>query len=184
MLGALRDACRRFSIDTDRVFLTGHGMGGDAAWDIAIAHPDVWAGVIPIMAVADKFVGRYAKNAPYVAWYFVDGELDGDKCARNARELDRYLKPNTDITVVEYLGRGYEPFGDEIQRLFDWMGAAAAEDAEGDRLRHDAAVGQFLLVAGGRRAAGEIDGRRPAPGRRRKGRGRSASKANAWRRTR
>jgi hypothetical protein len=23
---------------------------------------------------------------------------------------------------VEFLGRGYEPFGDEIQRLFDWMG--------------------------------------------------------------
>jgi len=121
VLGALRDACRRFSIDTDRVFLTGHGMGGDAAWDIAIAHPDVWAGVIPIMAVADRFVGRYAKNAPYVAWYFVDGELDGDHMARNAREFDRYLKPNTDITVVEYLGRGSEPFGDEIQRLFDWM---------------------------------------------------------------
>jgi pimeloyl-ACP methyl ester carboxylesterase len=121
VLGALRDACRHFSIDTDRVFLTGHGIGGDAAWDIAIAHPDVWAGVIPVVAVADKYVGRYAKNAPYVAWYVLGGELDGDKLSRNATQLDRYLKPNTDITVVEYLGRGYEPFGDEIQRLFDWM---------------------------------------------------------------
>ncbi|HEX4414812.1 MAG TPA: peptidase, partial [Lacipirellulaceae bacterium] len=122
VLGALRDACRRFSIDTDRVFLTGHGMGGDSAWDIAIAHPDVWAGVMPVVAVADKFVTRYAKNAPYVAWYVVGGELDGDKMSRNAQQLDRYLQPNTDITVVEYLGRGYEPFGDEIQHLFDWMG--------------------------------------------------------------
>ncbi len=122
VLGALRDACRRFSVDTDRIFLTGHGIGGDAAWDIAIAHPDVWAGVIPIAAVSGKFVGRYAENAPYVAWYMVDGELDGDKMSHNAREYDRYMKPNTDITVVEYLGRGYEPFGDEIQRIFDWMG--------------------------------------------------------------
>ena len=55
VLGALRDACRRFSIDTDRVFLTGHGIGGDAAWDIALAHPDLWAGVIPIVAVADRY---------------------------------------------------------------------------------------------------------------------------------
>ena len=31
-------------IDTDRVFLTGHSMGGDAAWDIGLAHPDLWAG--------------------------------------------------------------------------------------------------------------------------------------------
>jgi hypothetical protein len=122
VLGALRDACRRFAIDTDRVFLTGHGMGGDAAWDLGLAHPDIWAGVTPIVAKADRYVGRYAKNAPYLSWYVVAGELDGDKMAHNARELDRYLKPNTDITVVEYLGRGYEPFGDEIQRLFDWMG--------------------------------------------------------------
>ncbi len=122
VLGALRDACRRFAIDTDRVFLTGHGIGGDAAWDIALAHPDLWAGVIPFVARAGRYVERYAKNAPYLNWYIVAGELDGDKMARNAQELDRYMKPNNDVTVVEYLGRGFEPFGDEIQRLFDWMG--------------------------------------------------------------
>ncbi len=121
VLGAVRDACRRFAVDTDRVYLTGHGVGGDAVWDIAIAHPDVWAGVIPVCAVASRYVGRYADNAKYVPWYIVGGELDGDKMSRNAREIDRYMEPKTDITVVEYLGRGYEPFGDEIQRLFDWM---------------------------------------------------------------
>jgi hypothetical protein len=120
VLGSLRDACRKFSIDLDHVYLTGHGLGGDCVWDIALAHPDIWAGVIPFCAVADKYVLRYAKNAPYVSWYIVDGELDGDKIAKNATQLDRYLKPNTDITVIEYLGRGYEPYGDEIQRIFDW----------------------------------------------------------------
>jgi pimeloyl-ACP methyl ester carboxylesterase len=125
VLGALRDACRRFAIDTDRVYLTGHGTGGDAAWDIALAHPDLWAGVIPIVAVADQYCSRYAKNADYLAWYVVAGELDGDKLSRNARELDRYFTQYTDLTVVEYLGRGFEPFGDEIQRVFDWMGRRA-----------------------------------------------------------
>jgi len=122
VLGSLRDASRRFSIDTDRVFLTGHGIGGDGAWDIALAHPDIWAGVIPFVATADRFCNRYAKNAEYLSWYFVCGELDGDKMARNARELDRYFGRQKDCTVVEFLGRGYEPFGDELQRLFDWMG--------------------------------------------------------------
>ena len=122
VLSSLRDACRRFSIDVDRVFLTGHGIGGDAAWDIAIAHPDLWAGVIPIVATADKYVGRYAENAEYLNWYMVAGELDGDRFARNAVQIDRYMKPKVDITVVEYQGRGYEPFGDEILRIFEWMG--------------------------------------------------------------
>lgn len=122
VLGSLRDACRRFSIDTDRVFLTGHGVGGDAAWDIALAHPDIWAGVMPFVATAERYCLRYGSNAKYVSWYFVCGELDGDKLAHNARELDRYFGRKSDNTVVEYLGRGYEPFGDELQRLFDWMG--------------------------------------------------------------
>jgi hypothetical protein len=122
VLGALRDACRRFSIDTDRIYLTGHGVGGDAAWDIALAHPDVWAGVMPFVATANRYCLRYGDNAKYVSWYFVCGELDGDKMEHNSRELDKYFGRNTDNTVVEYLGRGYEPFGDELQRLFDWMG--------------------------------------------------------------
>ena len=88
------------------------------------------------------------------------------------------MKPNTDITVVEYLGRGYEPFGDEIQRLFDWMGRRAADNAEGVRLRHDAAVGQFLLVARGRRPAGEVDGRAGDLAAAEKAPGRLRSKAN------
>ena len=49
VLDCLRAAFQRFSIDTDRVFLSGYSMGGDAAWDIGLAHPDLWAGVIPIV---------------------------------------------------------------------------------------------------------------------------------------
>ena len=70
VIGALRDACGRFSIDTDRVFLTGHSMGGDAAWDIALAHPDLWAGVVPITALSGKYVERYWQNESAVADVF------------------------------------------------------------------------------------------------------------------
>jgi len=123
VLNSLRDACRRFSIDTDRVFLSGHSIGGDAAWDIGLAHPDLWAGVIPIVAVSDKYCIRYWEyNAPRLPFYVVLGELDGTKLTYNARDLDRYLQRGFNCTVVEYLGRGHEHFSDEILRIFDWMG--------------------------------------------------------------
>jgi predicted esterase len=122
VLGALRDVCRRFRIDTDRVFLTGHSMGGDAAWDIGLAHPDLWAGVLPVVATADKYVSRYWKNAKGLPMYFVAGQLDGNKIAANARDLDRYMKyAGFDALYVEYEGRGHEHFSDEIQRMFEWM---------------------------------------------------------------
>jgi hypothetical protein len=120
-LNSLRDACRRFSIDADRVYLTGHSMGGDAVWDIGLAHPDLWAGVIPISAETDRYCTRYWENAKYVPLYFVIGEKDGSRLAKNAVDLDRYLHRGFDATVVEYQGRGHEDYFDEILRIFDWM---------------------------------------------------------------
>ncbi len=122
VLVSLRDACRRFSVDTDRVFLSGHSMGGNAAWDMGVAHPDQWAGVIPIVAVAEKYCMHYRNNAGLVPFYVVGGELDGDKTKVNSTVLDHYLTKGFDVTFVEYQGRGHEHFYDEIQRIFDWMG--------------------------------------------------------------
>lgn len=128
VLSCLRDAGRRFSIDTDQVFLSGHSVGGDAAWDIGLAHPDLWAGVIPIVAVGDygpqapKYVAQYWENARNLSLYFVMGELDGNKLELNRRDLDRYLRrPQIDVMINEYIGRGHEHFYDEIHRIFDWM---------------------------------------------------------------
>ncbi len=126
VLSVLRNACRRFAIDTDRVFLSGHSAGGTAAWEIGLAHPDLWAGVIPIVPTLNKMIQLYWKNAERVPLYFVCGEMDGDKFVKNATEYDRYLGASKagafDCTVVEFRGRGHEHFSDEIQRLFDWMG--------------------------------------------------------------
>jgi pimeloyl-ACP methyl ester carboxylesterase len=125
VLNTLRDAMRRFSVDTDRVFLSGHSMGGDAAWDIGLAHPDLWAGVIPIVATADKYVRFYRANAERLPMYFVSGERDGNRLADNAPEWDHYLTRSSvrgwDIMVSQYIGRGHENFHDEIQTLFEWM---------------------------------------------------------------
>jgi len=123
VLAVLRDACRRFSIDTDRVFLSGHSMGGDAAWDIGLAHPDLWAGVIPIVANADRYCAFYTDNAEELPMYFIFGEKDGSaRMTENASELDHYFRRVYDVTVVQYRGRGHEDFYSEVLRLFDWMG--------------------------------------------------------------
>lgn len=121
VLAALREACRRFSVDTDRVFLSGHSLGGDAAWDIALAHPDLWAGLIGIAPGAGRYVNHYWHNARTLPIYLVAGELDSGSLARNGMDLDRYFAKGFDVTYVEYRGRGHEHFSDEILRLFAWM---------------------------------------------------------------
>ncbi len=122
VLYSLLDACRHFSVDTDRVFLSGHSMGGDAAWDIGLAHPHLWAGILPVVATADKYVERYWENGRRLPMYFVSGEMDGNKIAQNAPQWNRYLTKHTyNVVVVQYQGRGHEHFHDEIQRMFEWM---------------------------------------------------------------
>lgn len=37
-----------YRIDEDRIYLTGLSMGGFAAWDYMVVHPDLFAAVIPI----------------------------------------------------------------------------------------------------------------------------------------
>lgn len=122
VLAALRESLRRFSVDTDRVFLSGHSMGGDAAWDVGLAHPDLWAGVIAMSPAAGRYVNHYWHNARTVPLYIVAGELDAACFGRNTMDLDRYLTKGFDATYVEYRGRGHEHFSDEIMRIFDWMG--------------------------------------------------------------
>lgn len=126
VMNVLHHVTQRFSIDTDRIFISGHYEGGDAAWDIAGAHPDLWAGVIPISCHCDKYCIHYWKNLKTVPVYFVCGALDpgatGGLILRdNAMVLSRYMQSGYDVTVTEYLGRGHEAFSDEIIRIFDWM---------------------------------------------------------------
>jgi len=121
VLAAVRAACRSFAIDTDRIFLSGHSLGGDAAWDIALAHPDLWAGLVAIVPAADRYVSHYWPNARRLPIYVVGGELDRARLRQNATDLDRYFAKGFDATYVEYQGRGHEHFSDDILRIFDWM---------------------------------------------------------------
>ena len=121
VLGSLREATRRFAIDTDRVFLSGHSLGGDAAWDIALAHPDLWAGLVAVAPGAGRYVSHYWHNARTLPIYVVGGELDAAAIARNGMDLDRCFSKGFDTTYVEYRGRGHEHFSDEILRIFSWM---------------------------------------------------------------
>ncbi len=128
VLYSTKDALRRLSVDTDRVYLSGHGIGGTAAWDIGVSHPDLWGGIVPFNAVASKYINAYFANARQVPLYFVSGELEGyynvSSFPNNAEIFNRYLNRQIDpydVTVVRFIGRGLEGFSDEILNIFDWM---------------------------------------------------------------
>lgn len=48
VMRCIDEAKRRFSVDEDRVYLTGESMGGHGVWAVASRHPDVFAAAAPI----------------------------------------------------------------------------------------------------------------------------------------
>ncbi len=122
-LYCLRDAERTFSIDTDRVFVSGFLSGGSLAWDLAFAHPDLWAGCVPICGIAGKITEKLKRNGEFVSFYGIGGELDGGTLAASQETLNwgMDLSKPFDMTFSLYKGRGAEPFSEETTRVFEWM---------------------------------------------------------------
>jgi len=123
VLAAVRDAMRRVSIDADRIFIVGLADGGSAAWDIALSHPELWAGMINIGGEPTNYVRFYAENGVHVPTLFVFGEIAGSPVTlvRIGDAFDRYMKSDYHSMVVTYRGRGPEHYYEEIHHLFNWM---------------------------------------------------------------
>lgn len=125
VIESLRDARRRFSVDADRVFLAGHGMGADAAFDLGMSHPDEFAGVIPIGGDCSLYPKITYENGRYTAWYVVGRGFDSNdqRDPSNNDLFDNIFKRGArfDFLLVEYLGRGNDRYLDEIPKVFDWI---------------------------------------------------------------
>ena len=119
---ALRDARRRYAIDSDRVFLGGQLVGANMAWDFGLAHPDLFAGVVIVSGLPFKYVNRYLPNAKHLPLYVVLGDLAP---AGNEVVFQQMLKPMIgrawDVTYLEYMKRGLEDLPEEAPAAVEWM---------------------------------------------------------------
>jgi hypothetical protein len=121
VVDVLRDLRRRFQVDSDRVFLFGHEEGGNMAYDVGLAHPDLFAGVIPMTGRPKFFAFQYWTNAQYLSFYVVDGGMNGKNPKSNRDQFKEWVRSQYPCLYVEYKGRGPEWFEGELPSLFDWM---------------------------------------------------------------
>ncbi len=104
---ALDSFARDFPFDPDRVYLSGHSMGGYGTWLLACRHPDRWASISPQAGYTDyhlyrpgKFDPRYqtrlyedwspvtlAENLLHVPAHAVHGALDDDISVEHPRSM-------------------------------------------------------------------------------------------------
>jgi len=132
VLDTLRDLRKHFNVDTDRVFLIGYGEGGNMAWDVGLAHPDLFAGVAPISGQPRYHARAYWPNALELPFYCVWGEYMGGPAPvpdkKSNGDLinyemfkDHWIPSGFPVLGVQYKGRGLEWFAGEVPDIFDWM---------------------------------------------------------------
>ncbi len=73
---ALNRIRERYTIDPDRIYLTGHSMGGGGTYFLGARHRDVWAGLAPIAGLGG--IADAAAAAPYasIPMLIMHGEKD------------------------------------------------------------------------------------------------------------
>jgi hypothetical protein len=63
VLEVIDEVQRRFPVDSDRVYIMGHSMGGSGCYEIGLHYPDRFGGIMPIDAAMGPRVGQ-ARPAP------------------------------------------------------------------------------------------------------------------------
>jgi hypothetical protein len=112
---------RQFHVDPDRIYITGHSMGGHLSWRSGIYLGDRWGTVSPMSGgydyVADKQVFTLL-NVPGYATFGKEEPYDINKF--NKKIAQWMAGHNFDWKSVEKPG-GHEIFGDELPKVADFM---------------------------------------------------------------
>ena len=126
-LGLLRTLKMRLRVDDDRVFVAGHGVGGEMAMDMMTSHPHEFAGVVAVSSTGRKHLQWTLTNAIEKPWYIVIGDahplwfermgLFAAKLFRRGEEIKAWF----DVIFVKYPDRGAENFFEEADDIFRWM---------------------------------------------------------------
>jgi predicted esterase len=116
----LDDVRKRFRVDDDRIYLTGHSMGGTGAAYLALHHPDLFAAVAPL-AAAYSFPWL-ARNAEKIPFLWIGGAEDADFYHRGvAIGVERMRKFGAPVKAELLPGEGHSGPVRDFDRVFAWL---------------------------------------------------------------
>ncbi len=118
----LKDVIETYNVDPNRIYLDGYGDGGEAAFRVASAFLDLFAGVVVRSAAPPGDV--YLANLRHVPVYNVIGTQDDAKIVTAATNAEAQAKKlNLDgYTLVKAEGQGSKNhFESENDKVFEWL---------------------------------------------------------------
>lgn len=111
----------RWSVDPDRIYLTGQSMGGGGSWHLAIGHPDLFAALMPITGVVSTC---YADSLAHMPVWAFHGELDDRVPAQSTRDMVAAIDAaggTARYTEFEGIGHGCWRLVFDDSDALDWL---------------------------------------------------------------
>jgi predicted peptidase len=101
----LEKTCDEFSIDPDRIYLTGLSMGGFGSWMYGADHADIFAAVAPICGGGRASDAERLVNVP--TWVFHGAADNTVPVEFSRRMVDVLRKKGGNVRYTEYPGVGH-----------------------------------------------------------------------------
>lgn len=89
VLEILEQVGKTYSIDPDRIYLTGYSMGGYGTWNLLMNHPDLFAAAVPMCGAGDPEKAEVIKNIPIWA---IHGAKDPIVPVKGSRDMAAALE--------------------------------------------------------------------------------------------
>jgi predicted peptidase len=121
LLALLDNLESRYSIDRNRVYVTGLSMGGFGTWSLIAAEPDRFAAAVPVCGHSHPNGAQPASRVP--TWIFV-GDRDHVGLVGNSRGMVNSLQAmNADVKFTLYSGVGHDSWTQTYAtpELYEWM---------------------------------------------------------------
>ncbi len=134
-MAMLDGVMKEYKVDPQKVYLSGLSMGGFGTWNLAVAHPDRWAAIVPVCGglrfPSKKDAGAKGpsldevaakiKDIPCWCWH---GGADGVVRPEQSRELMAALKKaggNPRYTELAHVGHNSWDSCYATDDLYSWL---------------------------------------------------------------
>lgn len=112
------------NIDTSRIYLTGLSMGAWGAWNLAFAHPDMFAALVPIAGFVDRVPMIENCKIASIPTRIFHGLLDDVVDVNYSIEIYKKLqKCNKDIELIVFDDANHDSWTRVYDNhvIYDWM---------------------------------------------------------------
>jgi predicted peptidase len=121
LLRLIDDVSSRYSVDTDRIYVTGHSMGGRGTWFLAYKHPEKFAAVVPLSdAPIDDAWAKQIAKVP--AWAFHGTKDDLEPFERTRDFVESLKKLGAEVKFTPLPDRDHYILDTyENKEIYDWL---------------------------------------------------------------